>query len=394
MTFDLPGTFAAGLLTFLSPCVLPLVPIYLGLLAGTSAREVREGGRPGRLVATAAAFALGIAAVFVPLGLVATTAGRALAAHRTLLLQVAGGAVVLLGLRQLGALRLPFLDGERRPLLARLKGGGTLAGAFAFGGAFALGWTPCVGPVLGAVLGYAAGASASPLRGALLLGAYAAGLGLPLVAAAAAAPRVLPFLDRVKPHLRKIEMATGAVLVAAGLLLATDRLSLLVPSAGGPAPEAMASAPAVDASADGSCDGPPDGAAGAACAPPRASAEPALELEAILASASREGPVVVEIVSEGCPACARMEPVVAEVRRRCAAGGLRLERRDAGTPEGAALVRRHAVRGVPTFLLLDESGAEVSRLVGEQPIATLERAMLELTSGRCAAGDAERPRGG
>jgi cytochrome c-type biogenesis protein len=246
MTLDLPGVFAAGLLTFLSPCVLPLVPLYLALLAGASAREIRAGARQGRLVATAVAFALGLAAVFVALGLAATAASRALSERRPALLAVGGVAIALLGLKQMGVLRLPFADRERRPLLERLRGGGSLGGAFAFGAAFALGWTPCVGPVLGAVLGYAASASSSPARGALLLGTYAAGLGAPLVAIAAMAPRALALLERVKPHLRKIELATGAVLVLFGALLATDRLSLVsMPSfRSGAAPVVSSAAPA------------------------------------------------------------------------------------------------------------------------------------------------------
>lgn len=384
MTLDLPGTFAAGLLTFLSPCVLPLLPIYLGLLAGASVREVREGEGSGRLVATATAFALGLGSVFVALGLAATAAGRMLSHHRTALLQVGGAVIGLLGLRQLGLLRIALLERERRPLLGRIRGGGSLAGAFAFGAAFALGWTPCVGPVLGAVLTYAASASASPARGALLLGAYASGLGLPLVAVAALAPRALAVLDRVKPHLRKLELATGFFLVAAGGLLATDRLSMLVPHAADAAiePPRVASPPGPPA-ASAACASPAD-PSGAACTAPRPQREAPLP---VIVAAVPKGPAVVEIVSERCPACARMEPVVAQARRRCAGRHLRIERSAAETPEGAALVRRHGIRGVPTFLLLDETGAEVGRLVGEQPLATLERAMIDLTAGRCAVGD-------
>jgi cytochrome c-type biogenesis protein len=185
MSFDLPALFAAGLLTFLSPCVLPLVPLYLGFLAGASVAEVRRGSRARRLVVTAIAFSLGLGAVFVALGLAATAAGRYLGEHREALLRVSGVAIALFGVHQMGLLRLPFIQGERRPFLARLGGGGSLASAFAFGAAFALGWTPCVGPVLGTALTYAASASASPARGALLLATYAAGLATPLIAVAA-----------------------------------------------------------------------------------------------------------------------------------------------------------------------------------------------------------------
>uniref|UniRef100_UPI001F58F040 cytochrome c biogenesis protein CcdA n=3 Tax=unclassified Anaeromyxobacter TaxID=2620896 RepID=UPI001F58F040 len=260
MSFDIPGLFAAGVLTFLSPCVLPLVPIYLGLLGGASVADVRAGGARGRLVATAFAFAAGLASVFVALGLGASAAAALLAAHREVLLRVAGIVVVLFGLKFLGVLRLPGLDRERRPWLARAAPGGSLLASFAFGGAFALGWTPCIGPVLGSVLTYTASSGASPARGALYLGTYAAGLVAPLLFAAAFAPRALRLLDRVKPHLRKVELATGALLVAVGALLATDRLMILMPPAGGAAQAAgavAASAPAAGSVAAGdaaSCD--------------------------------------------------------------------------------------------------------------------------------------------
>ncbi|HSN93187.1 MAG TPA: cytochrome c biogenesis protein CcdA [Anaeromyxobacteraceae bacterium] len=370
-SFDLPGLFGAGLLTFLSPCVLPLAPVYLGLLAGASVDEVRGGGRPGRLLASAGAFAIGLGAVFVALGLAATAAGRALAEHREILLRVGGVAVILFGLKLLGVVRVPLLDRESRPLLQRLRLGGSLPSAFLFGAAVGLGWTPCIGPVLGAVLTFTASAAASPARGALYLGTYAAGLGTPLLGLAAVAPRVLPLLDRARRHLRKMEVATGLLLLATGALLFADRLSLLVP----------ASAPPAAASAEACPTGP------AACtlpAPARAPGvpEPAPDLGRILAGAD-PAPRVVEIVSRACPVCRRMEPVVAEARRRCAGKSLAVDRRYVEEPSGAELARRHAVIGVPTFLLLDREGREVSRLVGEQPLAVLEGAMRDLSGGRC-----------
>ncbi|WP_242346956.1 cytochrome c biogenesis protein CcdA [Anaeromyxobacter terrae] len=389
MSFDIPGLFAAGVLTFLSPCVLPLVPIYLGLLGGASVSDVRAGGARGRLVATAGAFAAGLASVFVALGLGASAAGALLAAHREALLRIAGLVVVVFGLGFLGVLRLPGLDRERRPWLARAAPGGSLLAAFAFGGAFALGWTPCIGPVLGSVLTYTASSGASPARGALYLGTYAAGLVAPLLAAAAFAPRALRLLDRVKPHLRKIELATGALLVAVGALLASDRLMLLMPSAGGGAALAAAAPPA---SAPGSA-----GAGGAATCD--ASAPAPCDLPALGAPGApvpaASGPALVELVSRTCPVCRGMEPVVAEAERGCP--GAHVKRRLVEEPEGAALARRHAVRGVPTFLVLDATGKELRRLVGAQPVDALTDA-LQLATGRlCDARPLtarEPPRGG
>jgi cytochrome c-type biogenesis protein len=129
------------------------------------------------------------------------------------------------------------------------------------------------------------------------------------------------------------------------------------------------------------------GAAGATPARPNLPSAPAptAGIEAALAAAAAPRPSVVEVVSEACPVCERMAPVVAAAKRRCAGRHLTIETRKVESAEGAALARRHAVRGVPTFLLLDATGGEVGRLVGEQPLAALERAMLDLTGGRCGS---------
>ncbi|WP_242393219.1 cytochrome c biogenesis protein CcdA [Anaeromyxobacter oryzisoli] len=392
MSFDIPGLLVAGVLTFLSPCVLPLVPIYLGLLGGASVADVRAGAARGRTLATAVAFAAGLATVFIALGLGASAAGALLAAHREALLRIAGGVAVLFGLRFLGVLRLPALERERRPWLARVAPGGSLLAAFGFGGAFALGWTPCIGPVLGSVLTYTASAGASPLRGALYLGIYAAGLVTPLLVTAAFAPRALRLLDAVRPHLRKVELATGALLVAVGALLAADRLGALALPGGAEAPAAAAGASSGQPAPTGTARAPEEGmacgssaasASAAACpvAPPAPGAE--AKPRAGAAPAPEGGPSVVEVVGRACPVCKRMEPVVAEAERACP--GVHVVRRVVEDPEGAALARQHAIRGVPTFLVLDASGNELRRLVGAQPVEAVAAA-LELATGRlCAA---------
>lgn len=379
MSLDLAGIFVAGLLTFASPCILPLVPLYLGLLGGASAHELRHGVRP-RVVSRAAAFALGLATVFVALGLVASAAGRLLAAHRQGLLAVSGVAIVALGLRSLGVLRLPLLDRERRPWLHRLAPGGSLLAAYAFGAAFALGWTPCIGPVLGAVLTYTASAGADPARGALDLAVYASGLALPMVGAAAFAPWALRLLERARPHLRKLELATGALLVVVGALLATDRLMVLMPDGGArgaPEPTAAAAAPALPAAAPAApC--PSAASAAAACAmPPAAWSAPP---PGALPASAVPGPAVVELMSHSCPVCRLMAPVVVDAERGCPS---KVVRAFVEEPRGADLARRHAVRGVPTFLVLDASGAEVERLVGQQPAAAVRRALELVSPGAC-----------
>jgi cytochrome c biogenesis protein CcdA len=241
MNFTFPALFFAGALTFLSPCVLPLVPIYLAMLAGTSAVALREGSRGKGLVASTIAFSLGLAAVFVMLGLAASAVGRTLSGHRVLVFQLAGLAIFLAGLKLMGFLRVPWLDREARPWLASIRRGGGLAWPFLFGAAFALGWSPCVGPVLGSVLAFA-GTAGSPTKAALYLGTYALGLTLPLVAVSLVAPLALRLLDRAKRHLRVFELASGTLLVAMGLLMITGHESLVMsPRSALAAPGAVAS---------------------------------------------------------------------------------------------------------------------------------------------------------
>jgi cytochrome c-type biogenesis protein len=381
MTFDLPGIFAAGLLTFFSPCILPIVPLYLSLFAGASVGEVRSGKRTGRLLADTAAFSLGLAAIFAGMGLAATTLGRLLVAHRTVLLQIGGLVIVLAGLKFLGLLRLPVLDSEARPWLRRVVPRANLAGSFALGAAFGLGWTPCIGPVLGAVLTYTATAAARPAMGGLYLAVYAAGLVAPLFAAALAAPLVLGWLDRVKPHLRRIEVATGALLVVVGLLVSTDHLGALTPSL----PE-RATELAVEASGQPSpgahgatCTGAAEAGGAPSCGLPSAASDAPVLTPITLPS----GPVMVEVIGRSCPICRRMAPVVAAAEQDCAGRAVSVARVWVDDAPGLDLARRYGVRGVPTFLFLDADRREVARLVGEQPLDALVQSLQVLSGAQC-----------
>jgi cytochrome c-type biogenesis protein len=391
MSFDLPGLFAAGLLTFLSPCILPLLPLYLSFLGGTSVAQLRAGEAPRRLWASALAFCLGLSAVFIALGLAATALGRALSTHRALLLQLGGAVVLLFGLKALGLLKLPWLEREVRPGMARLQRHGGLLGGFLFGAAFALGWTPCVGPVLGSVLTFTASTASGPLEGALYLAVYAAGLSLPLLAVAGAAPWALRQLERVKQHLPLFEKATGALLVGLALLLLTDNLGLLVPAttpqAEAPVAEALpAPSPTLaDALASGpeealACD---SAAAEGACGVSEEALQAAAAQGAHAAPPMSMGPGMVQFTSRSCPVCQRMKPTVATTEANCSGQHAAVTHLDVSTPQGAALAARHGVRGVPTYLFLDARGAEVARLIGAQSLATLQGAFQSATGQAC-----------
>lgn len=210
--------FVAGIVSFLSPCILPLVPSYLCFLAGTSLEVLTKD--PGlatnyRLIGRAVAFVLGFSAVFVALGAGASEFGRLLSEHLTTLTRIAGVLIILLGLHMLGILRLNALLRQARLEPTQPVG---LLGAFVVGLAFGFGWTPCVGPVLTSIL-LLAGTQGAAGQGAALLAAYAAGIGVPLIVAALFLGPFLRWLARFRHHLGTVEKVMGVALVVTGLFI-------------------------------------------------------------------------------------------------------------------------------------------------------------------------------
>ena len=211
---------SAGLVSFLAPCVLPLVPGYLAWLAGTSAAD--PDSRRTRLVVTAVAFVLGFSTVFILLGATASFAGRFVANQMGVLSVIAGGIIILFGLNMLGLFQVGLLAREARIEVLRKPPG--LGGAYVMGLAFGFGWTPCAGPVLSLIL-IMAGAEAQASRGAILLAAYSAGLGVPFVLAALFVEPFARASQRFRPLLPWLERVTGAVLVLTGLLFVTGMIN-------------------------------------------------------------------------------------------------------------------------------------------------------------------------
>jgi cytochrome c-type biogenesis protein len=214
--------FLAGLVSFVSPCVLPLVPAYLSLLTGRTleqlqAEEDRKAMRV-RAVLHACAFILGFTLVFVALGLTASALGGALAAHRVLIAQIGGCIVVVLGLQMMGIIRIPFLMMDTRKHVQaenRTYWTSTLVGI-----AFAAGWSPCIGPILAGILAIAS--QARNTEAAFLLLVYSLGLAVPFFLTALAIGAVLPVLARIKRFLPAIEFASGLLLVAVGFVLVNN----------------------------------------------------------------------------------------------------------------------------------------------------------------------------
>jgi cytochrome c-type biogenesis protein len=221
------GAFIAGLLSFLSPCVLPLVPPYLCYLGGMTVEQLAEAqtartASSRRVIWAALAFVLGFSTVFISLGATATFVGQFVAEYMDVLAKIAGVVIIVLGLHFLGLFRIALLFRELRFHIDSKPAG--LAGAYVVGLAFAFGWTPCVGPVLAAVL-FIAGTEESIWQGTSLLATYSAGLGVPFLAAAFAAGPFLKFMRRFRGGVRIVERVLGGALVVTGVLFITGSMS-------------------------------------------------------------------------------------------------------------------------------------------------------------------------
>ena len=221
------GALSAGLLSFFSPCVLPLIPAYLCFLGGASLDELTaEDGVDKeisqRVFISALSFVLGFATVFILMGASASALSRILIQHMDTLSYIAGAVIVLFGLHYMGLFKISFLNFEKRFHIDNKPSG--LVGSYVLGLAFAFGWTPCVGPILATILMVAASGD-SIWYGTSLLSAYAAGIGVPFLIAALAVKPFMSFMARFKGHLHKVEIAIGILLVITGVSILTGSLA-------------------------------------------------------------------------------------------------------------------------------------------------------------------------
>lgn len=225
---SLGSALLAGFLSFLSPCVLPIVPPYFAWIAGISFEELRDEGalrsRRYRLLAIAISFVLGFTTVFVALGATVSIVGKTIAQYFDILSMIAGLIILVMGLHFVGLIRIGLLYRQLRLNVDKKPAG--LLGAYIVGLAFAFGWTPCVGPILAAIL-LIAGSEGSAMRGAILLSVYSLGIGIPFILAALFLGRFTHLLTRFKTHLPKVEKFAGILLIATGLLFMTGKMSVI-----------------------------------------------------------------------------------------------------------------------------------------------------------------------
>ena len=228
------AAFGAGLLSFISPCVLPLIPGYLSYVSGLSLDDLKAGTGEAagtvpsdarrRVVVASLAFILGFSLVFVSLGASASFVGQFLMSRLTILGKIAGAIIIVFGLHTMGVFRIEWLYQDKRVQTSRRPAG--FVGAMLVGIAFAFGWTPCIGPILAGILAIAA-AQDTVGDGVRLLLAYSLGLGVPFFATALAINRSFVAFAKIRRHYHKIEVVSGVLLVAIGLLIFTNRFTII-----------------------------------------------------------------------------------------------------------------------------------------------------------------------
>ena len=220
------AAFVAGLLSFLSPCVLPLVPGYVSLISGASVEDLQTPER--RMLRTvmlhSITFVLGFSVVFITLGAVATGVGQLVNEYHSLLSKIAGIVVIVFGLHLTGLLKIKALYADKR--MHDVKGSSSALGSFVVGFAFAFGWTPCIGPILATIL-VLASAQGTVLKGVILLAVYSMGLAVPFLLTSLGVDRFLSFYGRFRRHLHTVEVCSGILLIAIGVLIFLNNLKLL-----------------------------------------------------------------------------------------------------------------------------------------------------------------------
>ena len=341
MTYGWLGLFGAGVMTFATPCILPLVPVYLSALVGSDIRDI-AGLKKGTLLLRAGLFAVGFLLVFVLLGMAASSLGAFLVEHRNWL-QVGGGILILIfGLHFLGLVRLGFLQRTVRADDRRLQTRFGAINAVLMGIVFAAGWSPCAGPILGSVLTYTASRTADPWLGAAYLAAYGSGFALPLLVVAAFAGVATRWLRKISPWLGRIEKVIGTLLVVVALSMLAGGLE-----------------------------------AGTGGAPAAGAGGQQLRL------VKNGEPTMVIFTSRNCHVCQRMKPLMLSITRQCDGKRVRVKTIDLAAAGGREYIGRFHLVATPTFVFLDGDGREVARLVGEQSEDTLKQALSALRGEPC-----------
>ncbi len=369
MEVSLGVIFVAGILTFFTPCILPLLPVYISLLVGEEVEEIARNRRKKlSLLLNSFSFVLGLSLVFILMGMSATALGAFLLKNRDVLRGLGGLLIFLFGLKFLGYLNIDFLDYEKRFSAGSLNTGIGLLNSFLIGFFFAFGWSPCLGPVLGSILTYTAVSTTHPAMGALYLAVYSLGFSLPMIGLALFVEPFLRFLKKARGWIPRIEKTMGVILVAMGVLLVINKASWLevnlkIP---GKAPQESAVC-----TTQGVCEAPPP------------SLPPSLPTSGEI-KIPQGVPVVIEFYSPKCTVCMKMVPVINALRKECEGKDFVFLKIDVTSPEAQSLVKRFGIFGTPTFVFLKEDGKEAARLLGYQDLNAMVQTLRAIVpNGQC-----------
>jgi cytochrome c-type biogenesis protein len=330
----------AGMGTFLTPCVYPLIPIYLSSLMGADMKNVK-GIKRGQLFFRSLSFSMGFILVFSIMGLGASAISMFLSDHREVFQLVAGIFVLLFALKFLGIIEIPFMNKTIRKDDSKLNAKVGLLSAFLMGFFFAAGWSPCIGPILGSVLTYAASKTADPAMGVLYLTTYGVGFAIPLIITAIFAESGVGFIRKTSKFLPIFEKIIGVVMIFAALHFFSDLLNHN---------DSIASCQTL--------------------------ADP---------TKPNGKPLLVEFMSKNCGICTQMKPVVNEVQRTCMGKNIDIKVLDISKSKYSHLKKQYRLLGIPTFILFDKDGKEVSRLIGKQSKVSLLQGVSAIMGESCPA---------
>lgn len=346
MDISFVGIFAAGILTFFTPCVLPLIPMYISALVGTNVLGIKHINR-GQLLIKSVSFSMGFTAVFSVLGFTASAVGSFFQDNKGIVLLLAAVIIMAFGLKFLNVMEIPFVDRVLRADASKAAAKASVLGAFLMGVIFAAGWSPCAGPVLGSVLTYTASKTHDVVKGGLYLAAYGFGLGVPLILTAVFAETGMRYIQRANRFVPVFEKAIGIflVLLASTLLFQAASLTLQ------------------DVRAD------------------QTILVAANEKQSIKVNKS---PVMIEFHSEDCEVCEEMKPVINELKKECNKSAIDIRQIDIFAEDGGHLAEKYRVFAVPTFVFLDADGFEETRLIGYQKKANLLRSIADVSGKTCS----------
>ncbi len=366
MEVSLGVIFIAGFLTFFTPCILPLLPVYISLLVGEEVEEILKKRRKKlSLFLNSIFFLLGLSVVFVLLGMSATALGAFFLKNKDVLRGLGGLLIFLFGLKFLGYLNMDLLDYERRLSAGKIDTGLGLLNSFLIGFFFAFGWSPCLGPVLGSILTYTAVSTVKPVKGALYLAVYSLGFSLPMIALALFVGPFLKFLKKARGWIPRVEKAMGAILAIMGVLLIINRASWLEVNLQLP----RKNPPKEVCTAQGVCEAP--------SLPPALPASQGLKLP-------RGVPVILEFYSPKCTVCMKMVPIVNALKKECQGENFLFVEVDVTSPQAQDLVKRFGIFGTPTFVFLKKDGKEAARLLGYQELSTMVKTLKAIVpNGKC-----------